>query len=60
MASEDRTLLDGASRVHNTYELEFHQAMTDFNIMFPDFELNVIEAILRSNGGAVDATIDQL
>ncbi|CAG5045994.1 unnamed protein product [Parnassius apollo] len=34
--------------------------MTDFKTMFPDMDDDVIEAVLRSNQGAVDATIDQL
>jgi len=34
--------------------------MTDFKIMFPNMDVDVIEAVLRSNNGAVDATIDQL
>ena len=41
-------------------QLEFSQAMTDFKIMFPNMDVDVIEAVLRSNNGAVDATIDQL
>lgn len=41
-------------------QLEFTQAMADFRTMFPDMEPGVIEAVLRANGGAVDATIDQL
>ena len=41
-------------------QLEFHQAMTDFKIMFPSMDEDVIECVLRSNSGAVDATIDQL
>jgi len=41
-------------------QLEFTQAMTDFKIMFPDMDVDVIEAVLRSNNGAVDTTIDQL
>ncbi|EEC00684.1 conserved hypothetical protein, partial [Ixodes scapularis] len=36
------------------------QAMRDFRSMFPEMEAGVIEAVLRANGGAVDATIDQL
>lgn len=43
-----------------TMQLEFEQAMTDFKTMFPEVEVDVIEAILRCNKGAVDATIDQL
>lgn len=41
-------------------QLEFSQAMTDFKTMFPNMDVDVIEAVLRSNNGAVDATIDQL
>jgi hypothetical protein len=41
-------------------QLDFAQAMNDFKIMFPGMDSDVIEAVLRSNNGAVDATIDQL
>lgn len=41
-------------------QLEFTQAMTDFKVMFPDLEADVIEAVLRANNGAVDITIDHL
>jgi hypothetical protein len=41
-------------------QLEFTQAMSDFKIMFPEMDDDVIEAVLRANSGAVDATIDQL
>lgn len=41
-------------------QLEFAQAMSDFKTMFPDMDRDVIEAVLRANQGAVDATIDQL
>lgn len=44
----------------STLQLEFAQAMSDFKTMFPDMECGVIEAVLRANQGAVDATIDQL
>ncbi|KAL4715989.1 hypothetical protein ACJJTC_013289 [Scirpophaga incertulas] len=44
----------------STTHLEFTQAMTDFKTMFPDMDDDVIEAVLRANQGAVDATIDQL
>lgn len=40
--------------------LEFNQAMDDFKTMFPSMDYEVIECVLRSNNGAVDATIDQL
>lgn len=41
-------------------QLEFRQAMRDFMSMFPEMEPVVIEAVLRANGGGVDASIDQL
>ncbi|XP_071945517.1 CUE domain-containing protein 1-like isoform X2 [Antedon mediterranea] len=41
-------------------QLEFNQAMRDFKTMFPEMDMDVIEAVLRANNGAVDATIDQL
>ncbi|XP_054273771.1 CUE domain-containing protein 1 isoform X2 [Macrosteles quadrilineatus] len=44
----------------HTTQLEFHQAMADFKVMFPTMDDDVIEAVLRSNQGAVDSTIDQL
>ena len=34
--------------------------MTDFKVMFPDMDAEVIEAVLRANNGAVDTTIDHL
>lgn len=40
--------------------LDFNQAMEDFKTMFPSMDYEVIECVLRSNSGAVDATIDQL
>ncbi|XP_011503764.1 PREDICTED: CUE domain-containing protein 1 [Ceratosolen solmsi marchali] len=40
--------------------LEFYKAMADFKNMFPQMDDDVIEAVLRSNQGAVDTTIDQL
>ena len=44
----------------STTQLEFTSAMTDFKVMFPDIDTEVIEAVLRANNGAVDATIDHL
>eukprot|EP00096_Caligus_rogercresseyi_P005577 TRINITY_DN2144_c0_g1_i1.p1 TRINITY_DN2144_c0_g1~~TRINITY_DN2144_c0_g1_i1.p1 ORF type:complete len:289 (-),score=119.25 TRINITY_DN2144_c0_g1_i1:838-1704(-) len=40
--------------------LDFDKAMSDFRIMFPDMEKDVIEAVLRAHGGEVDATLDHL
>jgi len=54
------TQSDSASQSQSSNQLEFSQAMTDFKIMFPNMDVEVIEAVLRSNNGAVDATIDQL
>ncbi|RWS08739.1 CUE domain-containing protein 1-like protein [Dinothrombium tinctorium] len=47
-------------RAANVTQLEFSQAMRDFKTMFPEVDEDVIEAVLRSNNGAVDATIDHL
>nr|XP_061797058.1 CUE domain-containing protein 1-like [Nerophis lumbriciformis] len=57
---------DGQGELNNSRpnrqvrRLEFNQAMEDFKIMFPTMDYEVIECVLRSNNGAVDATIDQL
>lgn len=56
MAAIQRTELANNSVTH----LEFTQAMNDFKIMFPEVDEDVIEVVLRSNNGAVDATIDHL
>jgi len=34
--------------------------MSDFRTMFPGLDVELIESVLRANGGAVDDTIDQL
>ena len=41
-------------------QLDYSQAMKDFKGMFPDMVAEVIEAILKSNNGAVNATMYQL
>eukprot|EP00795_Rhopilema_esculentum_P015512 gene15512-6775_t len=41
-------------------QLNFYQAMSDFQTMFPHIEKDVIEAVLRANDGVVQTTIDQL
>ncbi|XP_054650040.1 CUE domain-containing protein 1b isoform X2 [Dunckerocampus dactyliophorus] len=57
---------DGQGELNNSRpnrqvrRLEFNQAMEDFKTMFPSMDYEVIECVLRSNNGAVDATIDQL
>lgn len=56
--SRDRTHKSRTGR--STRQLDFFQAMADFRQMFPTMEDDVIEAVLRANDGAVDATIDQL
>lgn len=42
------------------HQLNFYDAMSDFKLMFPTMDDEIIEAVLRSNNGAVDGTIDQL
>ncbi|XP_074643801.1 uncharacterized protein LOC141900693 [Tubulanus polymorphus] len=44
----------------STKQLDFYQAMSDFKLMFPNMDEEIIEAVLRANNGAVDGTIDQL
>lgn len=34
--------------------------MKDFKTMFPTLDMELIECVLRSNSGRVDATVDQL
>ena len=55
-------LQEGAAspQLANTHQLDFYQAMGDFRVMFPNMDEEIIEAVLRANNGAVDATIDQL
>ena len=48
------------SKARPTKQLDFDQAMADFKTMFPTMDCEIIEAVLRANDGAVDATIDQL
>jgi hypothetical protein len=56
------TIPEGAAspQLANTHQLDFYQAMGDFRVMFPNMDEEIIEAVLRANNGAVDATIDQL
>ncbi|KAM8904655.1 CUE domain-containing protein 1b isoform 1-T6 [Spinachia spinachia] len=52
--------LNNSRPIRQVRRLEFNQAMEDFKTMFPTMDYEVIECVLRSNNGAVDATIDQL
>ncbi|XP_061073200.1 CUE domain-containing protein 1-like [Conger conger] len=52
--------LNNSRPARQVRRLEFSQAMEDFRTMFPGMDYEVIECVLRSNSGAVDATIDQL
>ena len=49
----------GSSK-HGPKTLDFYASMYHFRKMFPKFESDVIETVLRANNGAVDKTIDQL
>ena len=49
---QNRSSSNGGSSNPPT-QLEFTQAMTDFKVMFPDLEADVIETVLRANNGAV-------
>lgn len=40
--------------------LDFNSAMIDFKIMFPGLNDDIIESVLRSHDGVVEATIDHL
>ncbi|XP_072557288.1 CUE domain-containing protein 1b isoform X2 [Paramormyrops kingsleyae] len=52
--------LNNSRPARQVRRLEFNKAMEDFKTMFPSMDYEVIECVLRSNNGAVDATIDQL
>ena len=43
-----------------TNNLDFYESMYNFKKMFPKFDAEVIETVLRSNDGSVDKTVDQL
>ena len=49
-----------AASVPRSRQLDFNKAMSDFKVMFPTFDYEVIEMVLRANNGLVDATVDQL
>ncbi|XP_061781485.1 CUE domain-containing protein 1b [Nerophis lumbriciformis] len=58
--NEEHGELNNSRPNRQVRRLEFNQAMQDFKTMFPTMDYEVIECVLRSNNGAVDATIDQL
>lgn len=60
LVNANKNLINKQDNMASTMQLEFSQAMSDFKTMFPDMDRDVIEAVLRANQGAVDATIDQL
>lgn len=47
-------------RATTSKPLNFQQAMSDFSVMFPEIDRDVIETVLRANNGVVQTTIDQL
>lgn len=49
-----------ASASNSSNQLNFYESMYHFKKMFPKFDSEVIETVLRSNDGSVDQTIDQL
>ncbi|RNA40337.1 CUE domain-containing 1 [Brachionus plicatilis] len=53
--AEDVTEKNGAKK-----KLDFYQSMYHFKKMFPKFDSEVIETVLRSNHGSVEKTLDQL
>ena len=55
-----RSTASNPSQGSGVKPLEFKAAMRDFSTMFPTLDADTIEMVLRSNNGAVDATIDQL
>ncbi len=55
-----RTAVELAQSVPRSRQLDFNKAMSDFKVMFPTFDYEVIEMVLRANNGLVDATVDQL
>ena len=57
MASRTEELPQSVPR---SRQLDFTKAMSDFKVMFPTFDYEVIEMVLRANNGLVDATVDQL
>ena len=54
------TAVTPPQRAKQKKPLNFAQAMSDFQTMFPHIDKGVIEAVLRANEGVVQTTIDQL
>jgi hypothetical protein len=49
-----------SEKISASKNLDFYESMYHFKKMFPKFDPEVIETVLRSNDGAVDRTVDQL
>jgi hypothetical protein len=62
VASSSSSSLNGVmnKKELNEKDLNFYESMYHFKKMFPVLDSDVIETVLRSNGGCVDKTIDQL
>lgn len=48
------------NKTSSVSSLDYNEAMTDFATMFPNEDFRIIDAVLRSNDGVVDSTVDQL
>ena len=60
VASPNAFLIGSKSSSAGSKKLDFYESMYHFRKMFPKFDPDVIESVLRANQGAVDKTIDQL
>ncbi len=58
--SEKNSQKNSESSSSPSQNLDFFQSMYHFKKMFPKFDSEVIETVLRANDGAVDKTVDQL
>jgi len=58
--NENSSKKNSDSASSQSHNLDFFQSMHHFKTMFPKFDSEVIETVLRSNDGAVDKTVDQL
>ena len=58
--SEKNSQKNSESSSSTSHNLDFFQSMYHFKKMFPKFDSEVIETVLRANDGAVDKIVDQL